>query len=165
MRRYPILPIIRSDPLVNLNRTEFVDSKKFHLKLLRAVTSIRDTQKNYIQACECFRFTDVITCFFRTCSRLSWIMVFVFHKITRTDEKMSRFPQFLPTGLKYIFEYSLHITDMSIAQSSRESTVACKWVFISDFHFFYTSRSTWHTTECYNTYRFNKRSDSIRCLW
>lgn len=64
MRRYPILPIIRSDPLVNL-REPNSSSKKFRLKLVRIVSLIYAMLKKkkklcVIQAREFFRFADVV---------------------------------------------------------------------------------------------------------
>lgn len=56
---------------------------------------------------------------------------------------------------------------VSIAQSTQESTVACKLSLYIWFPwaFFYTFRSTWHTTgRCNTACRFNIRNDNTRCL-
>jgi len=74
----------------------------------------------------------------------------------------------LSTSLKCVFERSHAYTGMSIAQSSRESTVACKWVFISDFHEFFfiplDRRGIQPSATTVATCRFNIRSDNTRCL-
>lgn len=78
------------------------------------------------------------------------------------------FPQLLSTSLKCTFEF----TGMSIAQSSRESQLLraseSLYLISTSFFFFYTSQSTWHTTECAATPTcpgFNIRGDrSTRCL-
>lgn len=65
----------------------------------------------------------------------AWLLHFVKSRGKLTNKHAAfSFLQFSSVSLNVLSSVLAHTDDV---QSSRESTVACNWVFISDFHFFF----------------------------
>lgn len=105
-----------------------------------------------IQVREFFRiFADVVA---RRAPNLesSWNVALASREITRKiNQKMLLCSLFSNSVNLNVLSSVFARTGMSIAQSKSQLLRASESLYLISTSFFYTSRSTWHTTECRNT--------------